>query len=194
MRIHRSKGVVTRKDHYYCTSGIYCDNKSTNAEIAQHAIRKALQEYLEDFKTKIDHIDTSHIERQQNIIINLENEYREMEKREEELYDFLEKKIYTPDIYLMRKEKLTKEMADMKQKIKDIKQTVPEPIDYENKYYSLFEALNALDNPNISAKIKNNLLKKVIKVIYYEKDVNDKSNPHGIGLENSNVKLDIELY
>ena len=187
-----NKGGKARKERYMCRSSIYCPNKSSNVDLVQNKIKKALTDYLEDFRLKIDVNDNSHIENQKAIIKTLETEIEEMQKRQDSLFDFLEQGIYTPDVFKKRSNKLNKEIEDLKYKLKKAKQTIPEPVDYEKKYYSLYEAINALDNPTISAKIKNNLLKEVIEVIYYEKDVSDKSTPKGI-TESDNINLEIVL-
>ena len=76
----------------------------------------------------------------------------------------------------MQPDKLKVEREETKEALKNAKQNVPDVKEYEQKYYSLFQALSAIDDPNISAKTKNKLLKEVIDVIYYEKD--EKDIPH----------------
>lgn len=188
MRIHRKNGVAYRQDRYYCRSGIYCNNKGSNVDIVNDAIMKTLRAYLEDFRVKLESNDNSVMENHQRIIMNLEKELDELETRQEQLYDFLEKGLYTPDIFMARNEKLKTEREELKQAIKNAKQNVPSVKEYEQKYYSLFQALSAIDDPNISAKTKNNLLKEVIKVIYYEKDEAD--IPHK---SRGEVKLEVIL-
>lgn len=194
MRIHRNKkGEVIRRDRYYCRTGIYCDNMSSNAKVVQNAILKALKEYLEDFKVKISGDNKKNVMMHQNVLKSLEDELEKLEKRQIELYDFLESGIYTKDVFLMRNEKLAEERERLQEQIKKARQDMPSIEQYEQQYYSLFEAINAIENPHINAKTKNRLLKNVVEVIYYEKDVSDKTSPKGNDTDASNVKLEIVL-
>lgn len=188
MRIHRSHGVKTREDRYYCRSGIYCNNKGSNVSIVNEAIINVLKGYLEDFKIKLETNDNSIYENHQKIIISLERELDDIEIRQTQLYDFLEKGIYTPEVFMVRNEKLKEDREAAKEALKNAKQNMPDIKEYEHKYYSLFQALNAIDDPNISAKVKNKLLKEVIEVIYYEKDEAD--IPHK---SRGKVKLEVIL-
>lgn len=193
MRIHRKKGEVVRKDRYYCRSGFYCSNKSSNTEIVNSAILRTLKLHLEDFKIKIENKDTSMIDTHKNIINNLRKELKELEVRQEELYEYLEKKIYTQEIFIMRNNKLAEERKKLEEAIKNAEINTPSVEEYEEKYFSLFQALSSIENPNISAKAKNKLLKNIIEVIYYNKDISDKTNPKGNGLDDSNVSLEVIL-
>ena len=188
MRIHRHKGVVTRADRYYCRSGIYCSNKSTNVYLVNSAIIQTLREYLEDFKIKLENNDNSAVENHQRIVMNLQKELDEIEVRQEQLYDFLEKGLYTPEVFVLRNDKLKEEREQAKEALKNAKQNVPSVKEYEQKYYSLFQALTAIDDPNISAKTKNKLLKEIVDVIYYEKDEAD--IPHK---SRGKIKLEVIL-
>ena len=188
MRIHRSHGVTYREDRYYCRSGRYCNNKGSNVSIVNDAIIKTLKGYLEDFKIKLESNDQSIYENHQKIIMNLEKELDDIEVRQTQLYDFLEKGIYTPEVFMVRNEKLKEEREEKKQALKNAKLNQPDIKEFEHKYYSLFQALSAIDDPNISAKVKNKLLKEVIEVIWYEKDEAD--IPHK---SRGEIKLEVIL-
>ena len=52
-----------------------------------------------------------------------------------------------------------------------MKDTKPEPVDYQEKVYNFSQAINALKDDNVSAREKNNLLKVIIKdILYYRID------------------------
>ena len=176
MRIHRKNGKRTRADRYYCRSGIHCSQIGADVDIVNAAILKALQGYLEDFRVKIENKDADFIETQQRVLANLKKELDALDDRQEQLYDFLEKGLYTPEVFLIRNDKLKAERADLENAIKNAEQNMPSVQEYEQKYFSLSQALSAIDDPNISPKIKNRLLKDVIEVIYYDK--NERDIPH----------------
>ena len=176
VRPHMTNGVRIRPDRYYCKSGKYCSQISSNVFEVDASILEALKAYLEDFKVKITGDNRQDVINHQNIIQNLENELEKLDKKQEELFDFLESGIYTKDIFIKRNEKLKAERDDLQEKIKKARQEMPSLEEYQQKYYSLHEAISAIENPIISAKQKNILLKNIIEVIWYNKDVKDK--PH----------------
>ena len=48
-------------------------------------------------------------------------------------------------------------------------ESIPKPIDYKEKVLKFADALAALEDPNVSAKIKNQYLKDIIERIDYER-------------------------
>lgn len=185
------QGHKNRKDRYYCRTGIYCNNKGINTDVLNEAIIKALRAYLEDFKIKLEDGNKSEVEAHQRMIERLEKDLKALEVRQEELYDLLEDKTYTKQVFTIRNEKLAKERETLKEKLKDARQNMPSIESNEQKYYSLFEALNAIENPLVSNKMKNILLKQIVEVIYYNKDENDPTT--GATLETSNFEIEVIL-
>lgn len=187
MRIHRQKGVTYRKDRYYCRNGRYCDQKGSNTEIVNDAILKSLKGYLQDFKIKISGTNKELYETQMTVIENMENELGKLSKKEIDLYDYLEDGLYTKEVFKARMDLLKKEREELIEKIKKAKQTMPSVEKYQRQYYSLMQAIDAIENPNVSAKAKNQLLKNIIEVIYYNKEQADIQTKDGI------IRGDIEI-
>lgn len=185
---YRKNGVEYRKQRYYCRH-INCSCKSANCEIVDQVILTVLKGYLNDFKIKIDN-NTTEIETSQKALINsLENELAKLETRQEELYEYLEKKVYTIDVFQMRNEKLAKERDRLKEALATAKAYIPTVEEYKEKYARLHQAIEMLEDKTITAKVKNNFLKEVISVIYYEKDI---STPN-VGDDKDNIKIEVKL-
>lgn len=172
LRPYNKNGKEYRQPRYYCRSGVYCDNVSSDAGIVNDAIIQTLKRYLKDFKIKLKDNSQAEIDQHEKTVKALETSLANLEVRQTELYDLLEDKVYTKDIFIMRNEKLSKERDELKAKLEKAKSFKPSVDDTRRKYYSLHEALNALESKDISAKTKNNLLKNIIEVIYYLKDEN----------------------
>ena len=185
------QGHKNRKDRYYCRTGVYCSNKGINTDILNEAILRALRGCLEDFKVKVEDGNKSEVEQHKRMIERLEQDLKALDVRQEELYDLLEDKTYTKQVFAMRNEKLAKEREELTARLKHAKENMPTVEENEQRYYSLFEALNAIENPHISTKLKNTLLKNIVDVIYYQKDVNDPST--GASLETSNFEIEVIL-
>ena len=175
MRIHRKNGVVERKDRYYCRRQIYCHNVGSNTETVNAAISKTLKSYLEDFKIKIESDDRSMIENHQKIIKGLEKELNDIEARQTQLYDFLEQGIYTPDVFMVRNDKLKEDRERAKQALKNAKQNVPDIKEYEqnhcffinlSKSINLIQHINDVHNNYKHILIMNKQADKYIPRIY----------------------------
>ena len=191
MRVHRKDGVETRKPRYYCRNGVYCDNKSVNVDLVQKAIIQALKTALDDFKVKLE-ADVPTVANEHEVLVkSLEKQLTELLKRQDDICDYLEKGIYSIDMFLDRKGKIESEIERVQEALKKAREYVPTVEEFKEKVVSLHQALDTLHDDSISAKIKNNFLKEVIDVIYYEKNVNDKSTPKGS--EEMNFTLDIRL-
>ena len=192
IRRHRKNGVKIRPDRYYCRSEANCSCVSSNVDVVNEAIISSLKMNLVDLEVKAEKQKEDNMyEMHQAAIVGMQDELKKMEEKQEQLYDFLEDGIYTKEEYKLRSKKLNEEREDLIDRIKNAKQSLPKPIDYEEKIYKLSQALDALDDDSIDAKIKNELLKEIVEVIYYNKDKSDKTVKDGD--HGANVELEIKL-
>jgi hypothetical protein len=74
------------------------------------------------------------------------------------------------EIFKQLNEKLLKEKEEVRQALCDAKQSMPEPVDYEQKLHKFMDALEALKNPDEEAETKNRLLKACIDRIDYSRE------------------------
>lgn len=177
IRRHRNHdGVTYRKDRYYCRNGVHCDQIGCNSEILDEAIMNTLKAYLEDFKVKITGDNEELFIMQQNILSNLQDQLKKIDTKKESLYSFLEDGIYSKEEFKTRMDLLKKERADLEEKIETARQNMPSLAHYQHQYYSLLQAIEAIENPNVSAKSKNQFLKSIIEVIWYDKKEQDFPN------------------
>lgn len=158
-------------NRYDCRQSVYCENTSIASDLVDKAIINELKNYLEDFKVLVNDGNEQEIARHHQMISRLEDDLIRLEKKQETLYDLLENGMYTREVFLMRNEALAKERESLKAKIKDAKAQVPDIRKNEHRYYTLMQALSAIEDPNVSVKAKNNLLKEIIEVIYYTRKV-----------------------
>ncbi len=184
MRVYRKDKVQFRKPRYYCRNGIYCDNQSANVELVQEAIVKGLEELIEDFKLKLENQDKTTLNTNEGVIKALEKQLADYTKRQADICDYLEKGIYTVEMFIDRKKKIDSEIARLNESLAKAKESVSKTENYEEKIIGLHNALDTIASKELSPKEKNNLLKKVIKAIYYLKEEEeDVSNSKDIKLE-----------
>lgn len=79
--------------------------------------------------------------------------------------------LYTRDEFIERKQMYNATIEKLKERIKEEKQNAPAPIDYSEMIKSVHEMIDCLNNPSISAKVKNDFLKQRI-----DYDVEDYGN------------------
>ena len=165
------RAIGKRRDRFFCTSYYTsnCGNISSNMDVVQECIFKALKESLEDFEIKAKVDNSSVVKTHLDIVKQNEKELELLEKKQDELYTFLEDGIYTKEVFIMRNEKLAQDRERIKEALKKARENVPDVVDYKEKTVTLHKALDMIKDDSISVKEKNNFLKEVIEVIYYEK-------------------------
>ena len=72
-------------------------------------------------------------------------------------------------IFKQLNEELLAEKEEVRDALCKARESVPQPVDYKTKILTFTDALVALRDPNISAKIKNEYLKGIIERIDYER-------------------------
>lgn len=184
---------ANRPPRYKCTRSHICGNKGTNEEPLNIAIVEALKIYLNDFKVKVESNDEEIIKAHRDIVKNLMSQKDDIEKRQEKLYEFLEQGIYDAQTFQDRNAKLAKERIENEAAIEEAKNNVPDNSYYAERYTTLYNTIEALKDPEVPARVKNNFLKSIIEVIYYEKDEAQKSDPRQRQNGASGIKLEIVL-
>lgn len=105
----------------------------------------------------------------------LESLTKRLEKTDEkmgQLCQYLEEGMYTPDMFVKRRDTLIQEKDELQKAVKEARKKMSGMKDIKEKTSSLHEALNLLRDDSISPRLKNTFLKKIIKVIYFSR-IND---------------------
>lgn len=89
-----------------------------------------------------------------------------------QLCQYLEEGMYTPDMFVKRRDTLIQEKDELQKAVKEARKKMSGMKDIKEKTSSLHEALNLLRDDSISPRLKNTFLKKIIKVIYFSR-IND---------------------
>lgn len=152
-----------------CRNRNGCGSKSAPLDEVLEALIFALeQEELPDLQVKLKNDDGNAYAIQQKQLKRMKDELEELKEQEHNQYVFLEKKIYTEEIFLKRNKELHEEMDALKTKIYEAGKALPKEIDYGNKIIRLKDAISGMRNDNVPIEAKNKLLKAIIKRIDYE--------------------------
>lgn len=187
-RTYKNKdGSFKSAPRLLCNNQVHCATKSASFDEIYSAVISTLEAVVKEFEFMVKNGDNKIRDIKLKMIDDLENQLEKLEKRQEELYDLLEDKTYTKEIFLKRNKKLALEREELKSKIKSAKEDTPK-FNYEDKIMQFKDVIRALKDSNISAKNKNTLLKSVIERIDYMRKSENRSK-----WDTSKPELDIHL-
>ena len=127
----------------------------------------SLYRNIDDFEFKLEHQSVDNTEMYENIIRNLEKELNKLEIRQNELYDLLEDKIYTREVFTARNNMLAVQRNELNEKLANAKRMKPIVINYHEKIVKFSKVVEYLKDKKIDADAKNRLLKEIIEKIEY---------------------------
>lgn len=149
-----------------------CRVKSVIAEDVQKAVVHALKLYIEDFELKIDNMadvdETSVLDQ----LDALQAELRKTEKKLSRLFDNWEEELISNNEFVQRKAVHNARIAEIKEQMDALEESIPEKEEYKEIVLSLSDALNALLDPDVSAEAKNIYLKQIVERIDFSRENN----------------------
>jgi hypothetical protein len=194
-----------------CLPRIMCSNQSrcgTGSCTYEEIIEKVcaiLQECIEDFEIRINADKGDSAKLHAELIKNLEKKMKDLQAKElsqwEAQSDPDPMKRMPQEIFQLLNAKLLQEKEDIQKALCKAYESMPEPVDYEEKVKTFQDALVALRNPETDNVLKNELLKACIEKIEYfkEKPVRLMSKGRGVfpmtksNWSNPPIELDVKL-
>lgn len=167
---HRKGSVSPRYAHKSSTS---CKVKSVVTKDVLDAVVHALKLYIDDFEIKMDSLP----EVDENTIYDkievLEKEIRKTERILAKLFDSWEIEQITDNEFVERKAIHNEKIENLKNRIEEIENTIPEKENYEDMIFNLSYAFQALRDDSLEAGIKNEYLKRVFSKIEFSRENNN---------------------
>lgn len=157
------------KPRFECINMKYCGNGSAQADEILQRVTDTLRDCISDFEVKLTHDDTQTLELHNNLIKSLEERLEQLNKKEVSQWDKYTDEGMPKEIFDKLNEKVLKEKEETQNAICTAKNSMPEPVDYNDRIVKFKDALNALNDPNVDAEIKNNYLKAIIKRIEFKR-------------------------
>lgn len=173
-RTYLNNGVERAPARLLCDNQTYCKTSSClYSEIIERVV-EVLQQCIQDFEVRIKNNDGDSLRLHNNLIKRLEAKKIELEKKEiaqwEAQTDPDPEKRMPQHVFKMLNEKLLKEKEEVNQALCQAYESMPNPVDYEEKLLRFRDALETLQDPNASAQQKNRLLKACIDRIDYKRE------------------------
>ena len=152
-----------------CENQVQCRTPSCTVEEMMDEVIKVLQECIADFDLKIKNDAGDSIVVHQQIIRQLEERLEELNKRELSQWDKYTQEGMPKHIFDQLNAKVLQEKEETQQALCTARDTLPEPVDYEKKRATFYDALCALQDPTAPALQQNMLLKRCIDHIEYNR-------------------------
>ena len=175
----RAMSLRTYKSHngkprLLCDGQVHCNTGSCLYGEMIDRVINALEQCIEDFEIRLTNDSGDSAKLHAKLIKNLEKKLKELNARE--LAQWEQQSHPDPDqrmpphIFKQLNENLLKEKEEINQALCKAYESMPEPVDYQEKIARFQDALDALRNPDVDAQTKNTLLKKCIDRIIYKRD------------------------
>lgn len=123
---------------------------------------------LPTLKAKAKEQQTNTYKPKQNILASLEKQLEELNEQEQKQYEFLEKGLYSEEVFEQRNKALKEKRLALKGQIQETMDSIPEQVDYKEKVVFLKNTIKELNDSDIDPITKNKLLKSVVvRIDYY---------------------------
>ena len=153
-----------------CDNQVYCKTSSCLYQEIIDRVRETLGQCIKDFEVRIQADDKNSKQLHENLIKRLKLKLEELNKKEISQWEKYSEEEMPKEIFQKLNEKVLKEKDEIQQALCKAYESMPEPIDYEEQLLRFKDALEALDNPEVSAEKKNRLLKACIERIDYKRE------------------------
>lgn len=122
---------------------------------------------LPNLQSKLENGDGDAVVIQKRRLEKLNKQMEDYRQRKEDLFEFLETKVYTKEVFLTRSKALQEKMDACEKEIHKTREAMPKSVDYGKHIVTLQTAIAALKDPEMSIEEKNRLLRAAVKRIEY---------------------------
>lgn len=157
-----------------CSHQSRCGTGSCTFDEILEKVCAILEQCIEDFEVRINADTGDSIKFHNELIKNLEQKMKDLQAKELSQWEMQShpdpNKRMPQEIFQQLNEKLLHEKEEVQQALCKAYESMPEPVDYEEKVARFKDALNALRDPEADTVLKNELLKNCIERIEYYRE------------------------
>lgn len=198
MRTYKNNDKERAEPRYACDGQVNCGTGSCSCSEILDRIIVILEQCIEDFEIRLTNNAGDSVKLHTKLIKSLEKQMEDVKARE--LSQWEQQSHPDPsqrmpaEIFKQLNEKLLKEKEEIQQALCKAYESMPEPVNFEEKVVKFRDALAALKNPDIDAREKNNLLKSCIERIEYTRKRPQRAKGVGNqGWESFPMEIDVKL-
>ena len=166
-RPHNNKDGTERcAPRLLCANQKHCKSGSCLFNVIIDRVCETLEQCIEDFEIRIQNNEGDSEKLHLSLIKSLEKKMKDLNAKElaqwEQQSHPDESQRMPAHIFKQLNERLLKEKEEVQQALCNAYESMPEPVDYEEKLLQFKEALEAMKDPEVDALKKNSLLKACI--------------------------------
>lgn len=170
---YNKDGVEYAPPKLVCNNQVHCKTGSVEYYQVVDYVSNVLRDCIADFEVRIDNDQDDSRKLHRDLVDRLIKQLKDLEKKEvdqwEAQYDPDPSKRLPQHIFAKLNEKVLKEKEEINKALEKAKDSVPKHIDYRDELVKTTDALLALEDPDMDAKITNQYLKDIIEKIEYER-------------------------
>lgn len=174
LRTYKRGGVERSAPRLLCDGQTYCKTTSCLYDDMVARVCSILEDCIRDFEIRIKSDNRDSAQLHLNLIKRLEAKRAELEAKEiaqwEAQADPDPAKRMPAHIFAVLNERLLKEKEEVQQALCKAYESMPAPVDYQERKARFQAALDALRDPDAPAARKNALLKECIERIDYSRE------------------------
>ena len=191
--------AMTARNYYYpdgrircgmrvlCGGRRACHNASALMSDITPEISKTLREAIENFEIRIAAGEENKHEEHEAMIHRMEKQLGALRQREIQQWEEKMKNNMPEHVFKALNAPTVAEIQDLEKALADARETIPEPVDYQEKLTTFRAALDGLSDPTVSVRDLNMMLKACIERITYSREKPD-------GPKNTTVNTPIRLH
>lgn len=170
LRPNKNKeGIEKSAPRLLCSAQTRCNTGSCLFSEMTEKVKGILRECIRDFEVRIAGDNKDARQLHNNLIKDLEKKQIELDKKEVNLWDKYTEEEMPKDVFDRLNQKLLKEKEEVKDALCKARESMPEPVDYEEKLRRFQDALYILEDEEAPASLKNSLLKQCIERMEYNR-------------------------
>jgi hypothetical protein len=168
---YRKHGVEYAPPKLVCNNQVHCKSGSVIFDEIYRDVCNTIKDCIEDFQLRIKNNQDDSFKLHKILVESLEKKLKGLEEKEIKQWEAQ----YDPDIAMPQEifkklnQKLLVEKEEIQKALAKAKGSMPKQIDYREEMLKFEDALDALEDPDVDAKAKNQFLKNIIDKIEYER-------------------------
>lgn len=168
---YRKKGVEFAPPKLVCNNQIHCKTGSAVFSEIYTDVCNAIKDCIRDFQLRINNNQDDSFKLHKDLVNRLEKKLKEIEAKEiKQWEDQYDPTVAMPqEIFKKLNQKLLAEKEELQKALGKAKDSMPKQIDYKEEILKFKDALVALEDPDVDAKLKNQYLKNIIDRIEYDR-------------------------
>lgn len=168
---YRKKDVEYAPPKLVCNNQVHCKSGSVVFDEIYRDVCSTIRDCIKDFQLRIKNNKDDSFKLHKDLVDRMETKLKELEAKEirqwEDQYD--PEVAMPPEIFKKLNQKLLAEKEEIQKALAKAKDSIPKQVDYKEELLKFEDALDALEDPDVDAKLKNQYLKNIIDKIEYER-------------------------